>query len=194
VIVGLIEWALSPPKSEVANIFWTSYMPLVKREFEGEKYGKYQVAKSNTYLDELVPTSRDNNGVGGVGGEADSGGPFGVTVLDNVHLALTQSVPELDGLVTGGRDDLTVVRGEGDREDIAGVANKAAGGGTIVQVPETESLVPGSGQSELTVRGDGNVLDEVVVASKGTAGDTVVDFVTGQVPDDQGLVYCFILL
>lgn len=40
--------------------------------------------------------------------------PLGVAVLDNVKLALSKGVPELDGSVSGGRDDLTVVSRERD--------------------------------------------------------------------------------
>lgn len=141
------------------------------------------------YLDDLVPASGDDDGVGGVGGEADAGDPLGVAILLDVELALTEGVPELDGLVAGSGDDLTVVGGEGDREDIVGVANEAAGGVAGVEVPETEGLVPGGGQSELTIGGDDNILDGRVVAAEGLLGDTEVALViAGQGPDDDGLV------
>jgi len=114
-------------------------------------------------LDEPVPAGGNNDGVGGVGGEADAGDPLGVAVLGDGVLALTEGVPELDGLVAGGGDDLPVVSGEGDRGDIPSVADEPAGGDTGVQVPETEGLVPGGGEHELAIRGDGEVLNEVVV-------------------------------
>lgn len=44
-----------------------------------------------------------------------------MAVLDNVELALAQRVPELDRSVPGGRDNLTVVGGEGD----AGVGQRS---------------------------------------------------------------------
>ena len=112
-----------------------------------------------------------------------------MAILLDVELALTEGVPQLDGLVAGSGDDLTVVGGEGDREDIVGVANEAAGGVAGVEVPETEGLVPGGGQSELTVGGDDNILDGRVVAAEGLLGDTEVALViAGQGPDDDGLV------
>lgn len=40
--------------------------------------------------------------------------------LDGV-LALGQGVPQLDGLVSGAGDDLTVVRGESNRHNVLGV-------------------------------------------------------------------------
>ena len=65
-----------------------------------------------------------------------------MAVVNDVELALAEGVPELDAAVTRGGDDLTVVGGEGDREDVAGVANELAGGGAGVKVPKTEGLVP----------------------------------------------------
>jgi hypothetical protein len=112
-----------------------------------------------------------------------------VTIFLDIVLAFTKSVPQLDGLVTRTRHDLTVVGREGNREDITSVTNETAGGLAVVQVPETESGIPGSRQSELTVRGDGEIFNKVVVTSQGLARNTVVDFVPGQVPDNDGLVY-----
>lgn len=48
-------------------------------------------------------------------------------VLDLV-LALAEGVPQLNGLVTRARDDLTVVSREADGQDILVVADKALGG------------------------------------------------------------------
>ena len=112
-----------------------------------------------------------------------------MTILLDGELALTEGVPQLDGLVAGSRNDLTVVSGEGDRENIVGVADEAARGKAGVEVPETEGLVPGGGQGELTIRGDDNILNGRVVSVKGLAGDTEVALVIAdQVPDDDGLV------
>lgn len=69
--------------------------------------------------------------------------PLAVTLLLDVILALSQSIPEFDGLVAGARDDLPVVGAEAHGEDIGGVADKAAGGGTGVQIPEAQGVVPG---------------------------------------------------
>lgn len=107
-----------------------------------------------TYLDVLVPTSRDDDGVLGVGGEADAGDPLGVALVGDGVLAVTEGVPELDGPVARTGDNLAVVGGEGDREDIVGVANEAPGGGTGGELPQAEGLVPGRRESVGTVRGD----------------------------------------
>jgi hypothetical protein len=128
------------------------------------------IESEKTHLDDLVPSSRDNDGVHGVRGEPNARNPLGVTVLLDVELALSEGVPELDGAVSGSRDDLTVVGREGDREDVRGVSNEATGGESGVEVPETEGLVPRGGKSELTVRGDNDVGDEVVVSVEDTLG------------------------
>jgi len=139
-------------------------------------------------LDNLVPTTGNNDGVGRVGGETNARNPLSVAIFLDVVLALTKSVPQLDGLVTGTRDNLTVVRGERDGQNIVGVSDETAGGGTSVQVPKTKSLIPGGGQGELTVRGDNNILNKVVVASESLTGDTVAGLISGKVPDDDALV------
>ena len=61
-------------------------------------------------------------------------------------LAVAQGVPQLDGAVTGAGDDLAVVGGERDGQDVVGVADEAAGGGASGELPQAESLVPGGGQ------------------------------------------------
>jgi hypothetical protein len=53
---------------------------------------------------------------------------------------------------------LAVVCGEGDGQDVLGVAQEAAGGGAGVDVPEAEGAVPGARQAEGAVRGDDDVL------------------------------------
>lgn len=145
-------------------------------------------SRSETYLDDLVPTGGDNDGVLGVGAEANAADPLGVTVVGDVELALAEGVPELDGAVARARDDLAVVGGEGDREDVGGVANEAAGGGAGVEVPETQGLVPRGGEGELAVGRDDNVRDEVVVAVEDALGVAVVGVVARQLPDDDGAV------
>lgn len=106
------------------------------------------------YLDELVPASGDNDGVLGVGAEANAGNPLGVALVGDGVLAVTEGVPQLDGAVTGTGDDLTVVGGERDGQNIVGVADESAGGVTGGELPEAERLIPRGGQSVGTVGGD----------------------------------------
>lgn len=108
----------------------------------------------NAYLDELVPSGRDDDRVLWVGAETNARHPVGVSLLGDGELAITESVPELDGAVAGTGDDLSVVGRKGDGENIIGVSNEASGGGSGREFPETESLIPGSRESVCAVGGD----------------------------------------
>ena len=96
-----------------------------------------------TYLHKLIPSTRDNNWILGIWAEADTRHPVSVSLVGDSELAVTQGVPQLDRTVTGARDNLTVVGGKGNGEDIVCVANKSAGGVTAGKLPETDRLVPG---------------------------------------------------
>lgn len=106
------------------------------------------------YLDELVPAGGDNDGVLGVGAEAHARNPLGVALVSDGEFAVAEGVPQLDGAVTGTGDDLAVVGGERDGENVVGVADEGAGGVAAGELPEAERLVPGGGQSVGTVGGD----------------------------------------
>jgi hypothetical protein len=77
-----------------------------------------------------------------------------VTLLGDGELAVSQSVPQLDGAIAGSGNNLSVIGGEGNGENIVGVPNKSAGGGTGGELPKAESLVPGGRESVGTVGGD----------------------------------------
>lgn len=77
-----------------------------------------------------------------------------MSLLGDGELAVTEGVPELDRAVAGSRYDLSVVGREGDRQNIVGVSDETAGGGTGGKLPEAESLVPGGRESVGTVRRD----------------------------------------
>jgi len=94
------------------------------------------------YLDESVPSSRDDNWVGGIRRETHTADPFAVSFFCDGELAVTKSVPELDCLISAATDYLSVVGGEGHGEDIVGVSDEATSGFSRVEVPKTESLVP----------------------------------------------------
>ena len=85
--------------------------------------------------------------------EPDTANPVRVAlVLDGV-LALSQRVPQLDGLVSAGGHDLPVVHGEGHGQDVLGVVLEPAGRLPGAQIPQTEALVPGARQSKVAIRG-----------------------------------------
>lgn len=65
-----------------------------------------------------------------------------MAVVGDGVLAVAERVPQLDAAVARAGHNLTVVCGEGNREDIVVVADKAAGRGAGRQLPETERLVP----------------------------------------------------
>ena len=112
----------------------------------------------NAYLDKLIPPSAHDDRVLGIGAESHARNPLGMTLFGNGKLAVAQGVPQLDGTIARARDDLTVVGGEGDGEDIVGVADEAAGRHSSGEFPQSESLIPRGGQSVGTV--GGNDLEE----------------------------------
>jgi len=133
---------------------------------------------SHPDLDETVPSTTDDEGDLHGRAEINTGDPFRVAVTGTAvlllvghgELVLSQRVPELDGLVAGGGNDLSVVEGKGDGEDVFLVADEPASGLAGVDLPETECGVPRTGEGELTVGGDDYVGDEVVVSFQTTDG------------------------
>ena len=77
-----------------------------------------------------------------------------MALVGDGELAVTKGVPQLDGAVTGTGDDLTVVGGERDGQDIVGVADETTGGSASGKLPQAESLVPRGGQGVGAVGGD----------------------------------------
>ena len=77
-----------------------------------------------------------------------------MSLLSDSELAVTESVPELDGTIARSRNDLSVVGGEGNGENIIGVSNKSSSGRSGRELPKAKSLVPGGRESVSTVRGD----------------------------------------
>jgi len=139
-------------------------------------------------LDLLVPASRDDQGVLCVGGETNAAHPFGVTLILDGVLALTESIPKADGLVARTRNNLSVVSREGNAENILGVTNESLGGGSRVKVPQAKSMIPRSREGELAIRGDNNILNKVRVSVEGTTGNTVLTLFSGEIPDNDALV------
>lgn len=107
-------------------------------------------------------------------------------LLDRV-LALSQGVPQLDGLVPGAADDLTVVGGKGHAHDIASMVLEPPGGAASRQIPQTEVLVPRSGQSKVAVGGENDVGDEVTMSVETLLGNSVL-IIAGDLPHNQSFV------
>lgn len=77
-----------------------------------------------------------------------------MALVGDGELAVTEGVPELDGAIAGTGDDLAVVGGERDGQDVVGVADETAGGGAGGELPETESLIPRGREGISAIRRD----------------------------------------
>jgi len=148
------------------------------------------------YLDLLVPAARNEEGRGRSGRESDARHPFVVSsslgialgTVDQVVLHLAEGIPELDGAVTASRDDLSIVTGESDRQNVLSVADESADAVAISDVPKAESAVPGGGDSALGIGGEDNIRHEVVVASQSSLGLAIVALRSIDAPYNNGLV------
>ena len=121
--------------------------------------GQYE--KKIAHLDQLVPATADNDRILGVWAESHTRDPVAVSLLSDGKLAVTESVPELNGSIARSGDNLSVVGRKGNGKNIVGVSNEASCGGTGGKLPKAESLVPGGRESIGSVRGDD--LDSVSV-------------------------------
>ena len=76
-------------------------------------------------------------------------------------------------LMVLSRDPETIWRfdGEGDRENVLFVSNKATRGLSRVDFPETESAVPSSTQGELSVTANDDIRHKVGASAEGTTSD-----------------------
>ena len=77
-----------------------------------------------------------------------------MTLVRDGKFAVAQCVPQFDRTIPRAGDNLTVVGGEGDGEDIVGVADEAAGRHARSEFPQPKSLVPGGGEGVGTVGRD----------------------------------------
>jgi len=111
-----------------------------------------------------------------------------MTIFRDGVLAFAQSVPQLDRLIAGTGDNLTVVNGERNGEDIRRVANKPTGGGAGAEVPKPECLVPGRRKRKLTIGRDDHVLHEVVMAVKRLPGVAPTPLFARDAPDNDGFI------
>jgi hypothetical protein len=123
-------------------------------------------------FDDLVPSTRDEQRGGKVGGETDTGNPVSVAIVGDGVLALSEGVPKLQFVIPGARNNLAVVRAEGDTGNVTSVTNEAAGGLATVDVPQAEGTIPRARKSELSIAADDNILDEVGVSDQGLARGT----------------------
>jgi len=130
---------------------------------EGEQERHVSVVPN---LDGLIPRGSDTDGwlLGLV--ESNAGNGISVSILVNSMFALRSGVPNLDFLVQTSSDDLSVIWGEIDGENISLVTNKLADGSSGSHVPESDGSVPRGGESEARVAGELDLTDEVRVSSQ----------------------------
>jgi len=95
------------------------------------------------HLDGLIPGGGDADSGLLCVIESNTGNGIGVLVLVDSVLAFGTSVPDLDSGVESTGDNLTIIMGNGDGENILGVANKLADSSSLSNVPEADSAVPG---------------------------------------------------
>ena len=86
-----------------------------------------------------------------------------MSILLNGELALSNSVPDLDVLVSATTGNLSVVRGEGTSKSVLGMTNKSSGANSVLKIPKSESRIPGGGQGVPAVLGEAKILDEMGV-------------------------------
>ena len=153
-----------------------------------DKVGSQLAVGQVPHLDDSVPTSRHDQGLLSGGRETDARDPVVVLVLLDGVLALTKGVPELDGLITTGRDDLSVIGGETDGEDITLVGEERSDRLSLVQVPQSQGLVPRSRQGVSTIGRKDNIGNRAVVTGQGLTGISVVLALGGELPDNDLLV------
>jgi len=139
-------------------------------------------------LDETIPAARDSNGGRRIGGEGNIRDPLGVTLLGEVELALTKSVPQLDNTITTARHDLTVISRESNSKNILGVANETAGADTVGEIPQTKGVIPAARKSIVAIVGKLHVLHKVAVAVETTLSMSVFLARAGQLPHHESLV------
>jgi len=148
---------------------------------------QFAVAKAPNF-DVLVPTTRDDDRVRVARREFDAAGPDGVVTLGHDELAFSEGVPEADGPVARRRDDLSVIRREGDAENIFGVSNERARRAAGLEIPESQSSIPGGRKSEKTVRRDDDILNEMRVPNQRFLGIAVVEVFVSQIPNEKGFI------
>lgn len=114
-------------------------------------------------LDCLVPWSANNDGVLGILVEFNAGNPVRVSTWLNSEFALSNSVPDLEVLISSTTGNLSVIWGEGNGKNVSCVANESLNGLSLFQVPESQGSVPWASQSESAILWESQIADKVWV-------------------------------
>ena len=93
-------------------------------------------------LDSLIPGSGYDDWFLYIVEVSNSGNPVGVMVLVNGVLADTMDVPNFEVLIDGTGSYLSIIRGEGNREDIFGVTDKSLSSLSSLKIPDSDGTIP----------------------------------------------------
>jgi len=94
------------------------------------------------HLDGLIPGGSDAKGWLFSVVESNAGDGISVSVLFNSMLAIRACVPNLDLVVQSSCDDLSVIWGEINRENIFLVTDELGNGSSVFHSPESDSSIP----------------------------------------------------
>jgi len=145
-------------------------------------------------LDGSVPGGRHNDWGLDIVVESNAGNPVSMWVLVDSEFTNTIDVPDLDALVDGAGDNLSVIWGESNGKNILGVANEGSVGGALLQVPESDGTIPGGGEAESAIGREVDIRDEVRVSLQDFSWDIPFLIVISirdvllDVPDDEGVI------
>jgi len=123
--------------------------------------------------------------------ELDAGDGISVGVLVDGVLALATGVPNLDLVVKGTGEDLTVISRDGNGKDILGVADQLRDALALLDVPETDGVIPGGAEGEARVTGEAELRDEVRVSREellGAASLGGLEVLVDKFPLDDGAI------
>jgi len=123
---------------------WGNTYSVEVSSVSNEVVAKLAVGQRPT-LYKSVPSTRDDEWNLYRWGESYTGNPLGVSLslsssTVNGVLALSKSIPKLDGLITGSRNNLSVVYRESNRENILGVSDKLGDGLSVGNDVLTDNL------------------------------------------------------
>lgn len=85
----------------------------------------------------------------------------------------SNGIPQLDSIIPGSRDNLAVVRGESNTENVLLMSSELLGCLTGFKVPQPQGAIPRGGKRILTIRGKVQVFDNMVVANESTSDFTI---------------------
>ncbi len=153
-----------------------------------------ELEKFSPDLQTSVPADRGEELVLGGGGVSDAGNPVLMVAGLRAEHVLALGVPQAELVVGSAREDLSVVVGEGDREDLRlAIGSESLDALAVLQRPQSEGVIPRRADQEVVVSGEGKVADEVAVAGEGDEGlaeglDLVALLIGVEPPDHEGVV------